>query len=419
MKKIFTMLIALFILYIGIQVAFAFFSKGHEYEYKIFTKDIEYKVKEKMVRKTVGEIDNYYFEIEYDDDVFYYQTLNGFNNSNRVITDIYSYKDDEYNCILPIFKNDTILVDIMCKKDNVVIFYHDLKNINSNLIEFAKNLSSLGYDSNRWIDDATSEQSRGVSIYKDNFIKNHYLSLANYKGVYIIRDNILDNVDLFSNDNYKQSISTIVNKFYVVADYNSKYRFNKFLIVNLTNGKTDEITFDNDISFDSYIQGVHNDSFYIFDRNNKKQYEVNVSKKNILEVGNEQTGVKIYNGEEVEWINASDAKNKDMVFDEQLIDNQDYNKIYKIGGEHSGFYYLFKQDGNKYKVYRANAQNDNQIIYLFDTTDINRIIYKNDYIYYIDGDTICCFNDINGAKKILKYNELKYNSNLNFNIYSE
>lgn len=419
MKKIFTMLTALFILYIGIQIGFTFFSKGHEYEYKIFTNNIEYKVKEKMIRKTAGEIDNYYFEIENNDEVFYYQTLDGFNNANHAITDIYSYKDDEYNCVLPIFKRDTILSDIMCKKDNVVTFYHDLKNINPNLIEFAKSLSSVGYDSNRWIDNAASDQDDNVLIYKDNLQKDISLSLSNYKGVYILRNNRLDNINLFSNDTYKQTLSTTVNEFYVVADYNSQYRFNKFLIVNLTNGKTDEITFGNEISFDSYIQGVHNNSFYIFDRDNKKQYEINVSKKNLLEVGNEQSGIKIYNGEEVQRISAVDAKKMDILFNEQSIDNQGYDWKYKFGGNQSGFYYLFKKDDNKYKVYRSNVQNQNQITYLFDTTDINRIVYKDNYIYYIDGDTINCFNDVNGSKKILKYNELKYNSNLKFNIYSK
>ena len=419
MKKIFNMLIALFIIYIGIQIAFAFFSKGYEYEYEVFTNDTDYKVKEKMMHKVTGEIDNYYFEIEYNNDIFYYQTLNSFNSANHIITNIYSYSDDEYNCILPTLKNNSILTDIMCKKDNVITFYHDIKNANLGLISFAKSLSSIGYDSSNWDDDTASEQIGSVSIYKDNLISNHYLSLSNYKGLYILKNNKVDSINLFSSDNYKQTLATTVNEFYVVADYNSKYRFSKFFVVNLTNNRIDEITFDTEISFDSYIQGIHNDSFYIFDRNNKKQYEINVRKKNLLEIGNEQLGIKIYNHNEVEWINAADAKNKDILFNNQSIDNENYDKVYKIGGDESGFYYLFKKDNNKYKAYRSNIQNSDQLTYLFDTTDVERIIYKDNIIYYLNGDTINSYRDINGTKKIFKYNELTYNLDLKFDIYSQ
>lgn len=419
MKKIFTMLITLFILYLGIQAVFTIFSKGHEYEYVVSTDNVTYNIKETMIHNVDGEINNYYFEISYGDSIFYYQTFRDFNNSDRVIDKIYSYNNENYNCILPIFKDNIILSDIMCKKDNTITFYHDLINKDSGIDQFAKSLSDKGYDSNLWVDSAAKDQSGDILTYQSNILKNNYLMLSNYKGLYVFDKGGVDNIKLFASDNYKQEIKTVVNKFYVVADYSSQYRFNKFLVVDLTNGKKDEITFDVDISFDSYVQGVHGDSFYIFDRNTKTQYEINVAKKTLLEIGNEKSEIKIYNGNQAQRITATDAKNQDVLFDFQNIINEDYDKVYKLGGEKSGFYYLFKKDGSKYKVYRTNVQNNNQRTYLFDTTDINRIIYKGDNVYYIYNDTINYFNDNNGKKRLIEYSEIKFNPYLYFNIYTQ
>ena len=57
MKKLFTMLIILFILYLGIQSAFNLFSKGHDDEYEIKSDNITFYVKEVSNFKE----NNYYF----------------------------------------------------------------------------------------------------------------------------------------------------------------------------------------------------------------------------------------------------------------------------------------------------------------------------------------------------------------------
>ena len=419
MKKIFKMLIVLFIMYIGVQVAFNFFSKGYEYEYEVTTNDIEYKIKEKTVKNIDSELDSYYFEIQLGENKFYYQTLNNFKNSTKVIDNIYSYSNENYSCILPVFKNNTILTDIMCMKGNIITTYHDLINIDYGVDEFAQSLSDIGYNTNLWLDDSDKKQSYDIFTYSNNIAKDDYIALSNYKGLYIINKAGAEDINLFTNDNYKPTIAVTIGKFFVIADYNAKYRFNKFLLVDLTTGRTSEIPCSNNISFDSYIQGVYGDSFYIFDKDAKVQYEVNVSKKSILEVGNENTGIKIYNGKELERISAADAKNKDIMFNQQEINKEGYDKVYKLGGEKTGFYYMYKREGSKYHVYRANVQNDSQITYLFDTTDIDRIIYKNNNIYYIYNNTINYFNDSFGVKKLVEYNELKFNQDLYFSIYTK
>ena len=55
------------------------------------------------------------------------------------------------------------------------------------------------------------------------------------------------------------------------------------------------IKYHSSISFNSYIQGSIDDDVYLFDRNSKKQYRINPKTETIVEVGNEQTGIKYYN----------------------------------------------------------------------------------------------------------------------------
>ena len=421
MKKILGILIILFVAYLGLQVAFNIFSNGHEYDYVTTTNGTNYNIKEVKIHNVAGELDNYYFEIDYNNKKFLYQTLQKINSPSHVIENIYSYNSDNYTCVLPIFDGGLILTDIMCNKDNVIYYYHDLVGNEASLDSFAESLTDTGYDKKMWTDDATSKVYDNISVYKSNIQENHYLTLTNYKGVYIVDAASTKNIDLFDKDNYKQPLSVLAGKFYVVADYNTQYRFHKFIKVNVTNGNIDDFTFEHDISFDSYIQGVHNNSFYLFDKDNKKQYEVTPTKNTVLEVGNEQDDIKIYNGNEVTRIKVSEAKNNTILFDNQeyKLDNQNYDKLYKIGGDKSGFYYMFKKEGDKYKVYRANVQSPNQITYLFDSTDINRIIYKDDYIYYINNDTIYYFSDKTSSKKVIQYNELQFNNSLTFSLYTE
>ena len=44
-----------------------------------------------------------------------------------------------------------------------------------------------------------------------------------------------------------------------------KYDFNEFYLIDVTNGKKDELIVNYDINFDSYVNGVYENSFFIFD----------------------------------------------------------------------------------------------------------------------------------------------------------
>lgn len=422
MKKIFGMLLILILLYLGIQVVFRFFGNGHEYQYQITTNDMVFNIKEKFINNTNNELNSYYFEISNSGYTFYYQTLTNFGKKDHIIKDVYSYKNDEYNCILPIFEGNKIITDIMCLKDNTIYYYHDIMP-NSDLDRFVNSLDEYGYDVNNWVDTKQSESYEKITIYPQNIIKNHHVGLANYKGVYLINPSVgnkVENIELFKSDVYKRPLSIIFKNYYVTVDYNEQYRFNKILTVDLTNNKTKEISCNNEISFDSYIQGTYDNSIYIFDRSSKKQYEINLKTEKTLEVGNENSGIIMYNGDEKSRINVSEATTKDVFFikkDNNELNIKSYAKIDSLGGEVTGYYYLYKKEGNKYNVYRANVQNLTQLTYIFSTTDLNRVFYYNEYIYFLDGNTVKYYSDITGVKSAFENSELSFNDSLIFGVY--
>lgn len=423
MKKLFMMLLVLFIIYLVIQLGFSFFGSGHEYEYILSGEENDFKIREKFVNNTKGEIDSYYFEITVDDTVFSYQTYESFNKANHIIKEIVYYKDTEYKCILPIFIDNKIISDVMCLKDGIIYNYSSVSGVNSNLDSFVNSLTDYGYDQNKWVDNATSDSIEGLSFYKENTIDNHFFTLTTYKGIYTINDvNSYKpkKIDLFTNDVYKRPISIVFNNYYVVADYNAKYRFNKFYVVDLTSNKVSEINCEHEISFDSYIQGTDNNSIYLFDRDNKKQYEINLKSNKVLEVGNENTDIKIYQNGEWIKVTAINAKNNTILFDSEYksdIEDSHFVKIDKVGGELTGYYYFYKKSGSEYLAYRAPVSNHEQLTYLFTTTDANRINYYEDYVYYIDGDEINYFNDSQGIRTLMQDKELSFNENLIFGLY--
>jgi len=423
MKKIFMMLLILFIMYIGIQLGFRFFGSGHEHEYTVNNGDYSINIKEIFTNNTAGESDSYYFEINIDNTVFSYQTYENFNKSNQIIKDVRYYKDEKYRCILPIFQSDRILTDIMCLNDNIIYYYNSIEGHNKNIDSFAKSLSEYGYDASDFEDKATSTAIQGLTFYNDNYVDNHFLTIDTYKGIYTINEINLNKpkkIEIFEKDVYKREISTTFKNYYVVANYNTKYRFDKFYIIDLTTNKTKELDCEREISFDSYIQGTNNNSIYLFDRDSKKQYEINLKTNKVIEVGNENTGIKIYKNGEWEKISATRAKNNDIHFDSEYqsgLEDKKFLKIDKVGGTSTGYYYFYKKNGSEYSVYRSTTRYKDSLTYLFTTTDINRIKYHNNYVYYIYNDEVRYFSDQGGVKILLKDKELSFNKDLQFSIY--
>lgn len=420
MKKIFMVLVVLFLIYFGIQVGYSFFGSGHKLEYTVTTEEKNFLVKEEFSNKKDDTV-SYFFEITYNGDIFYYQTSHDFRKSKSIIKNIYYYHDNEYSCILPIYENNQIISDILCKKGDIIYNYHDIKGQDKALDNYAFNLKEKGYNGDNFTDNSNVLDKGQLTIYENNLIDKTYYALTNYKGLYLINSvtgGKMQDIAIFKKDVYKRPISIFFQKYYVVADYDKDYRFDTFYVVDITSGKIKEINVGKEVSFDGYVQGVENNSIYFFDKTYKIQYEINLKTNKVIEVGNEKTGIKVLKNGEWERVPAIQAVNENILFKTNVEEFNNYENVYKLG-INSGYYYLYDKTNNFYKTYRSNIQNKNQKLYLFDTSDIDRVIYDNNYVYYVKDNCIKYYTDKLGVKNLVCDNELNYNTSIKFGVYTD
>ena len=422
-RKMVILLICLIIIYVGFQLGFQSVNHGHEVDYVLKTDDLKININEKYIQKYKNEKSNYYFEIDTGRNLFNYQTYYNFKRRNYVIKEIMHYEDDEYECIYPIFKVKDQISDAICISNGI---QYNAREIDaSGVTNFVNSISEEYYYKSSFEQDfGTSKEFKGVTVYKNNFIKGHYLFLENYKGIYLINeDNILENIELFKRDIYSRKINTLVSNYYLTADYDETHSFNVFKVIDIKSGKEKEIISDNSIELDSYIMGSVDMDAYLFDINTKEQYRINVKNKTIKKIGTTSKGIQVYNNSEFQDASAYDASKNNIYFNQYTVDvdfnGTKYARVDKVGNELSGYYYLYEKVKNKYRVYRVNVQNNDIKTYLFDTTDIINIYYKDNYIYYKNNDNVNYYSDITGIRTIFKNTEFEFNSDLKFGVYFE
>lgn len=408
MKKLVRLLIALFVFYIVFEMLFNMFSKGYISEYKVDG----FKVVEKRVKRTKGEIDNYYFEIFNDDLSFNIQTFKNLSKQENVIKEIKYFEDNNYKCILPITKQDIVFSDIVCKGNDGYYNYNTIEGKDSELDEFANSLSN--YRTTFISSDKKAKSDSYITVY-ENLEDDFNLGLENYKGIYLVNKKYgFINNELFTKDIYTKDISGFVGNNYVVADYKEEYEFRKFYVVNIKTHRQTTITSDKKISMYSYAQGSVGNSLYILDTSNKVQYEVDINTKTVTIVGNESRGIKYYQNGEWTNVNMYEAINNHLMFNpiQKEYNGNYYERVDHIGGEKSGYYYVYTKNGNKYDAYRINVQNPDYKVYVFTTDYIDDIVYDNDYVFYKDENYIKYYSDLTGNKTLAKYDEVNFNKSL-------
>ena len=147
------------------------------------------------------------------------------------------------------------------------------------------------------------------------------------------------------------------------------------------------MTFKNYLSNDIYINGIVDETIIITDKKGKKEYSLNILKKELKEIDNDQTNYVIYENGIKKNISKSDYFMK-----EQIIDNNKYYYQY----ENNIFYKYHK----KYK---------NNKILLFEQDNIDDYFIKNDEIIIIKEGKVYSYKDNTGLRLILESNELNYN----------
>ena len=405
MKKIFVSITILYIFLFFLEFSFNYFKKHHEVTYKI--DNIE--IKEDYRGNTKEEENNYYLELKTEKNTFYIQTYEDFKKEKRIIKQVKYYSDDNYECILPIFKKNAVLTDLICIEDGKQINYNTIQN--SQITEFLNTISE--YPKENYKDNLENVIMRNQTrFYPSNLPKDHYIALTYYKGLLVADETSFREIELFKKDVYTQKIKAFTNNKYLIINYNNNYDSNEFYVVNLKTRQYDAFGSNNTIKYDAYIQGTLENSVYLFDKDSKNQYQLDLKEKTITRIGNTNTGIKYYDGT---WQNknAYEAVNKELKFKEYETTDE-YIMIKKIRGKNYGTTIYVKEVNGVYEVYRGIRDNQN-LIYLFTTTDYKTMNFLKDYIYYKDGIYIKMYSDLTGIKTIMNSSEIT-NKSVSFYI---
>jgi len=411
MKKKFILLFILILLYFIIQIMLNIFGNKHNLNYTLNINKERFNIIEEY-NKNIK--DSYYINIIHNDKVYSYQ-WNEKSMGKKIIKDIKYYQDEEIECILPVFNDNKVIFDVTCHNGNNIEYYHNMTNISDGLINFIDSINSI-YSSDNFKDNNSNiVKTDLIDISLHNLQKNKIVSIETYKGIINIGNskNDYEKIKIFEKDKYKKDISGYTKDYYIVADYDQTYEFNKFYIVNLKTNVLKELKLNYHISFDSYIQGIDDNIVYLFDEENKYQYKIDCKKMIVEEIGN-INNIKIY---------------KDGNWLEEKVSNLLKNKVYfdfsNIKKEISGnkefvtinnYIYTFENNGDTTLLYKSNMFSPNIKNYLFTINDTKSLMYIDDYIYFKKDNYIGYYNEKIGLKKIIKSNELFFNNNILYTI---
>lgn len=429
MKKMFSIVVILLLLYIISQTIYSYTRGSRVTKYNLVIDEVEYQIKENFTsgfknRETNRfEKSNYYFEINTNDGaVISFKMVGDFTGKRELIKNLKIYDDNNMMCIYPIFKDEIHAVDVICKDNEKQYLFGSLKGQNNNIDDFVASLKKEGHDHPSW-NDANNEEKKveNFIMYPANFIEDQIITLWLYKGFSKITKES-DRMFLFSQEQYKPLLTSMVNQYYVIPDYGKDHKFERFFVTNLLTGKMDTLKMDKPISYDSFIQGVVDNKIYLIDKNEKTQYSIDIYSKRVEITGDENNNTKYYDHGKWESKTIFETIDNTLLFNvqgnipEKL---KSYNPLYvdDVGGTTDGYYYLYIKENNIINVYRVDKQNLDILTLLFSVSSIKDIQYESSDIYFVKDDTLFMYRDELGVRPLIKYNEFRFNQDKLYNVY--
>lgn len=363
MKKKILLITLIIILFIVIIINI-FKEKNYEIEYEINGFNITENYNK--------ELDLYTYKISNDKITTSFVDYKKYTKDRKLITDIEEYEKENEYCI--ILKSEYLNTYPLCTNGDTNIDYH--------LVD--KELLNLNEE-----EDIEEKEYNNISIYN---LKSYKYITWNYRGFDILTNDSQDSISIFDADQYNIPLAVKLNKYLVIADYNSKYTFNKFYIINLEKNTKEEMEIKYDISFDSYILGTNDNSIYLVDKKSSVEYEIVPHKKKIRIVG---TSYK----------------------DGTILEDGKWNKISltKLSSETYSFtkekiYDFYIEDKSLYLKY------NNNVIIKISNQEVDKIIYsENDKVFYLIGDTLYSYSINDGEIKAM--NNFEWNFNYENNIF--
>lgn len=342
-------------------IIFLVIPKNHEIKYKVNDFDVKetYNDKNKRYSLNITKYDKVY---EYNFD--------GKNNTKNVVEAIEDVSNDDYSCIILSIKD----------KDKLPL----CMSIDYRLV------SSIEFSDYKKVYNEEATTIDNTSIY--NTLGKTYL-IWNYNNFSYINDKETSNIKLFDSDNYNINISTTINDYLVLANYDSSYNFKELILINMKNKSKDVWQLNYEVSFESYVLGTVDNYIYIVDKKNKVEYRLDIKKKEMKVVGTDSKGGITYINGKYEDVSMYKLINNEADFD------YGYDQKYIIENDR-----LYLKTTNTRVLVSKNK--------------ITKIIYQNNnYVYYLVDDTLYYYSVIDGEVKVMKNFEWNFNNNNVIFIY--
>lgn len=394
------------------------FKKNHNIEYTLIGKQYHVIIDEKKIIDK-NEISSYKFTVNILDEKFEFSIMDTVNPKREVIKEIKYIKDSKYTCILPIFKDEVRRTDIICKdKKENYYNYNTITESSEKLDKFVLELGEKYYSKNDYKEKLNSKKVLDtVTFYSDNLPDDIEFYLTSYKGIYLFEKDDIKHVNIFNNDVYKRELRAILDGKYVVANYDEKYDFHEFYVIDLSTGKKETIKLDKVLPRDSYVTGVVDNTMYIIDQTGKIQYKFNLGSKKLKEIGNNDSGMQYYNEGKWEVVPAIRFTANKTYFNNSIKkEEKDFTKFLETNGSKTGYNYFYKKEKENYLIYRS-LKDDDKKIYLFVTDNLNSVLCTNNYVFYKIKNEIHYYSDVTGNRTLIYNSEIEFNRDIHYGAF--
>ena len=361
--------------------------------------NVTYEVDKYEVEETFDK-DKYNFLIKKDKNSYFYTLNNKMNKNKKIIKSIKKIENNELNCIIPTYKGSNLKQIYCLYKDQQVSIDYLVQTDNVDYKEIEKKIKKEGIKIPK--DNAKKKQYKEINLYQEN-LKEDKLVLWNYKGIYVISndDNLYKKV--LKKDLYDNIMSCIVDKYYVLFDNQSVNGIENVYYYDLNKNKLKSFKLDKKLSKNTYINGVVNNLIYVTDKKSKIEYTIDIKKETIKEVDNNQTEYILYQNQKKKTLSKSDFLIQEQYFSDINIENKD---IESDELREYGDYYYYYKDGDFYKTLKGKERYSTLLFHMFDIKEWHVV---DNTIYLIKQDSIYRYDEQDGMKKLIEYNELRYN----------
>ncbi len=315
MKRIIKVVIALALFSLVFQIGIHLLVQKHTVTYELYEGKAKFEVEENFTKQ--DEHHDYQLLIRYRDLEFPFQIEQDYHKQKKVVEKIEYRETEDLVCIYPILKGKQETT-VLCNQKGALLSASYLKQVqNEEVKSFLTELQNKQYHSSLW-------EENGQLQYQNMTINDHYIPLDyviavwNYKGLDLISRGKQETLKLLKKDHYENTHGTLIGQYYYVPNYDMKYHYNEFFLINLKNAYKNSVLTPEEISYDSYVNGVVDGKLYLTDRDSKTQYSFETKNRFYNVVGDKNTKAKVYRNGTWEERNIYDLTTTPMLFTEKV-----------------------------------------------------------------------------------------------------